>query len=107
MTNNPINGVLDQSIDGVTPDLRSPDDKAKDFNHLEIAQAVQLNWNRDVSGAPKYSIRNQDGSSSCVGQSTAKALEIITEKIQSAHPIYRRRANYPSPGMYLQDAFNS
>lgn len=89
---------------GLVEDTRSPIDKEKDYLHEEVApQAVVLQWNRGISGAPTYSIRNQNGSGSCVGQGIAKALEIITGKVQSAHPIYRRRRNFPNIGMWLQD----
>jgi hypothetical protein len=92
---------------GLIPDTRSQIDKDKDYVHDEVApQAVALNWDRGIEGAPTYSIRDQNGSSSCVGQATAKALEIITGTVQSAHPIYRRRNNYPNLGMWLQDAGN-
>ena len=97
----------EEILNGVLPDPRSPMDVQKDYLHDElIPMAVVLNWNRDMSGAPKYSVRDQDSSSSCVGQGTAKALEIITGVVQSAHPQYRRRANYPYPGAYLQDAMD-
>lgn len=89
---------------GLIPDPRTPEEIAKDYPHKEIAPAaVVLNWNRDISGAPKYSLRDQDGSGSCCGQSGAKALEVLTSIIQSAHPIYRRRFNFAGFGMYLQD----
>jgi hypothetical protein len=92
-------------LPGLIEDPRTQDQKDQDYKHSEIAPAaIALNWNRDISGAPKYSVRNQNGSGSCVAQSTAKALEILTGVIQSAHPIYRRRANFPSFGMYLQDS---
>jgi hypothetical protein len=95
------------NIDGVLSDLRSPIDIEKDYLHEEvIPMAVPLNWNRDISGCPKYSVRDQDGSFSCVGQGLAKALETITGVVQSAHPIYRRRGNFPNRGMYLQNAFD-
>lgn len=89
---------------GLIEDPRTPAQKALDYQHQELAGAVMLSWERDISGAPKYSIRNQNGSGSCVAQSTAKALEIFTGTVQSAHPIYRRRANFSSEGMYLQDS---
>jgi len=89
---------------GLAEDNRSQIDKEKDYIHEEIApQAVPLKWNRDMSKAPIYSTRFQDGSGSCVGQAIAKALETVTGIVQSAHPVYRRRARYPLAGMYLQD----
>jgi hypothetical protein len=95
---------LQQHFPGLLEDTRSVIDKEKDYQSDEvIPMAVALNWNRDRSQAPKYSIRNQNGSSSCVGQAGAKALEAITGTVASAHPQYRRRANFPGLGMYLQN----
>lgn len=92
---------------GLIPDPRAEELKNRDYQHAEVApMAVALNWNRGIEGAPVYSIRDQDGSGSCVAQATAKALEISTGVIQSAHPIYRRRANFDGMGMWLQDAGN-
>jgi hypothetical protein len=89
---------------GLVEDTRSQIDKDKDYVHEEVApMAVALKWNRGIEGAPKYSIRNQDGSGSCVGQAIAKAIEAINGVVQSAHPVYRRRRNYPQIGMWLQD----
>lgn len=95
---------MDQNFTGLIPDPRSPEEKARDYKHEEIATAVPLNWNRDISGAPQYSQRDQDGSGSCVGQGNAKAIEILEKEVISAHPIYRRRSNYPDEGMWLQEA---
>lgn len=92
------------NLPGLVIDTRSDIDKEKDYVHEEVApQAVPLKWNRGIEEWPKYSVRDQDGSSSCVGQAIAKALETITGVVESAHPIYRRRRNYPNLGMWLQD----
>jgi len=89
---------------GLIPDPRSEEQKQKDYPHQEIAPAaVVLHWDRGIEGAPVYSLRDQDGSGSCCGQSGAKALEVLTGVVQSAHPIYRRRFNFAGFGMYLQD----
>lgn len=89
---------------GVVPDPRTDEQKEKDYKHEEVAMAIPLKWKRDISGAPVYSLRDQDGSGSCVGQGSGKGLETINGVITSAHPIYRRRSNFPSPGMWLQNA---
>jgi hypothetical protein len=89
---------------GLVTDTRSDIDKQKDYQHEEVApQAVPLKWNRGIEGAPVYSVRAQNGSGSCVGQAIAKAMEVITGKVQSAHPVYRRRRNFPNIGMWMQD----
>lgn len=95
------------NLPGLIPDTRSLLDISKDYTHEEVApQAVILKWNRGIEDCPIYSVRDQNGSGSCVSQAIAKALEIITGQVQSAHPIYRRRANFPNMGMYLQDGGN-
>lgn len=88
---------------GLIPDPRSPIDKEKDYQHEEVAMSVPLRWNRTIDDAPVYSLRDQNGSGSCVPQGGAKALETITKVVASAHPPYRRRANFPGPGMWLQN----
>lgn len=89
---------------GLILDPRTIEEKAKDFTHEELALAISLKWGRGLENAPNYSQRDQDGSGSCVGQATAKAEEVLKKYIASAHPIYARRKNFPSPGMWLQDA---
>lgn len=89
---------------GLIPDPRTPEEKAKDFTHEELALSVPLKWNRGLENAPVYSQRDQDGSGSCVAQSTAKAEEVLKKYVASAHPIYARRMNAPAAGMWLQDA---
>lgn len=92
---------------GVAEDPRTIEEKAEDFNHEELAGAIALNWKeKPKADWKKYSIRNQDGSLSCVAQSAAKALEVKTGIVESAHPIYRSRANFPTGGMWLQDMGN-
>jgi hypothetical protein len=90
---------------GALPDPRP--DTSGDYSHHEFlaAAAAPITWVvKDPSTWKKYSIRDQDGSSSCVSQGTAKAMEVLTGKVASAHPIYSRRSNFPSEGMWLQDA---
>jgi len=89
---------------GLVPDPRTEEAKAKDYQHSEVAMAVPLQWARDISQAPTYSLRDQNGSGSCVAQATAKALETLRSEIESAHPTYFRRVNFPTMGMYLQNA---
>lgn len=92
---------------GVAIDPRPDSAKFKDYAHIEVAASSPVSW---VPKAPaqwkQYSIRNQDGSSSCCGQAAAKALEVLTGQVQSAHPIYRSRSNFSAKGMWLQDVGN-
>ncbi len=94
---------MDLKNPGLVPDPRTELAKAKDYVHEEVSGAVPLFWNRGIEGAPIYSLRDQDGSSSCVAQAIAKALEVNTGVVQSAHPIYRRRGNFADEGMWLQN----
>lgn len=92
---------------GVLIDTRSDEAKARDWKHEELAGAVILNWReKPKSEWKRYTKRDQSSSSSCVAQSSAKGMEIVDTKhiVFSAHPIYRRRVNFPEGGMYLQNA---
>jgi hypothetical protein len=90
---------------GLIEDPRSELEKSQDYQHQEVApMGVVLQWNRDISEAPTYSQRDQDGSGSCVSQGSAKGLETERKEVISAHPIYARRANAPGEGMWLQNA---
>lgn len=91
-------------------DNRRPSDKKKDFNVAEFL----------VMGAPvfeervplAYTPRNQDGSGSCVAQTTAKMLEVWDYRNDkaltpySATPIYQYRSNKPASGMIGVEALN-
>lgn len=95
---------MDQFKDGLAPDPRTPEQKAKDFIHSDVAGDVILSWReKEQNDWKKYVPREQDGSLSCCGQASAKAVEILTGQVMSAHPPYRARSNYPAGGMYLQN----
>lgn len=92
---------------GIAPDPRSEEEKAKDFKHDVPAEGVIVDWVEKTPDQWKhYTPREQDGSLSCCGQASAKAYEILTGVVMSAHPPYRSRANFPDGGMYLQDVGN-
>lgn len=83
-------------------------DKSKDYKWDEFfASGVTVFPERSSFG---YTPRNQDGSSSCVAQTTAKMLEVWDYKhdhdptIYSARPIYSARTNKPALGMNFIDA---
>lgn len=89
-------------------DTRSDTDKARDFSMAEIkTYGVVTFESREPIG---YTVRNQDGSGSCVAQTTAKMEEIWDYRhdndptIYSATPIYQNRRNRPTPGMNYVDA---
>lgn len=92
---------------GVAVDARTDEEKNRDFQHEEFFGAAGVTWaEKPQSAWKRYSLRDQDGSYSCVAQSTAKAKEIKDGDgvAISAHPIYARRSNFPEQGMWLQDA---
>ena len=98
---------------GVIPDPRPESEKECDYKEEEIAKFVPFEW-REIPESQwrKYPIFDQDGSSSCVANAVAKALGIenyLEEKKfvhYSSRDIYSRRKNFPSPGMWFQDAFH-
>lgn len=85
-------------------------DKSKDYKWSEVFASGSVSFPERVSIG--YTPRNQDGSSSCVAQTTAKMLEVWDKKhdgdaaIYSATPIYRTRTNKPAEGMNFIDAFS-
>ncbi len=96
--------MKNKQYNGIIEDPRSPEAKAKDFQHSQLASSVVLNWvEKTQSEWKSYKMRDQNGSSSCCGQSAAKAIEVFTGEVESAQPIYRSRSNFPAGGMYLQD----
>jgi len=96
---------------GVLPDLRSDEEKAKDWQALEVfapkapvfREVKENEWKR-------YQVRNQDGSGSCVANTVAKMLEVKrfiakNDVVKFSHaPIYINRSNKPQGGMVGQDA---
>lgn len=94
---------MQEQFPGLLPDPRPEEKKELNYQHREFYSAIPITW-EEKNSYKTYSIRNQDGSSSCVAQATAKLMEILTGVVDSAHPTYSRRSNAPSEGMWLQDA---
>lgn len=89
---------------GALKDPRPAEEQMKNYEHKELGMAFPIVWREKAQSEwKKFSIRNQDGSSSCGGQAGAKALETLLGSVISAHPIYRKRSNYPAEGMWAQD----
>lgn len=95
---------------GIIEDPRSEDKKALDFKADGLVSVgAPLIW-KDKLEYKSYLIKNQDGSSSCVAQAVSKMLGIheVLEggEYQNLSPkfIYTRRQNYPSGGMWFQNA---
>jgi len=100
---------------GVVKDTRSKAEKAKDWQSTEVASLGEMKpVFRTVKKNKwkKYTLRDQDGSGSCVSQAIAKGFEVLRKfhkgnsVVYSATPIYQKRANRPAEGMYLADALN-
>lgn len=96
---------------GALVDPRPYEEKIKDYQAEEVAAFAPVPWReKPQSEWRKFPIFDQDGSSSCVAQSTAKSLGInnFLEEKEFAHlsarDIYARRKNKPSGGMWGQDA---
>lgn len=90
---------------GVAPDTRTPEEKTKDHLHEQMYGGMPAVW-RDISNHHDWKLpsqRNQDGSNSCVMQSSATALEKFIGKTISAS-VYKLRRNAPEVGMWVQDA---
>lgn len=106
---------MSQQFIGILEDDRSEAERSKDWRAEEIVARGSLTPKfREVKKGKwnKYTVRDQDGSGSCVSQAIAKGFEVLyklkTNKtlVFSATPIYQKRKNSPEPGMYIADAFN-
>jgi peptidoglycan hydrolase-like protein with peptidoglycan-binding domain len=94
-----------ENYNGVVLDPRPEFKKALDYQHSDLAGASVPEWKEKPTIEWKqYTPRNQSGSLSCVGQSCAKAFEVLGLGVESAHPIYRNRSNFPDGGMWLGNA---
>ena len=98
---------MENNYNGALEDIRSEEEKLKDYKHEEIASASVPNWQEREP--KKFPIFNQDGSSACVANAVAKILGIdeIYEGRSfidlSRRDIYTRRTN-EGGGMYLPEA---
>lgn len=94
---------------GIVEDPRSKKEKAKDWKAEELAGSLVVNW-KEKKKWKTYTERNQKSTNSCVAQSLSKMLEVLNKieenktVVFSATPIYEKRANKPSEGMWLQNA---
>lgn len=91
---------------GARPDLRTAEEKTKDYRHEEIASASPFEWREYAeSDWPKYPIFNQEQDGTCVAQTTAKELGIANQReeklftFNSSADLYSRRSNKPGQGM--------
>ena len=96
---------------GLQPDTRSEEEKAKDWQAEEVYGGVEPFFKvTEDFGWKHYQVRNQDGSGSCVANTIAKILEVKRslnkgDSIKFSHaPIYINRSNKPQSGMIGVDA---
>jgi len=98
---------------GLIKDPRPETEKAKDYAVEELFAEFPVEWKeKPEADWRKFPIFNQDQSSSCVAQATAKILGIENYLEEgkfihySARDIYSRRSNKPGLGMWLQDGLS-
>lgn len=105
---------MEIEYNGVVEDPRLEEQKELDFKYEELAQGdIPLNWiEYNEKNLKTFEIQNQDGSLSCVAQATAKILAMHEVKEGKGYTrlcpkfIYDYRLNYPSGGMWMQDALS-
>lgn len=93
---------------GVAKDPRNKFQKSLDYKHEELFGVAPYVWKPfNEANLPRYTIRNQNGSSQCVAFSLCKALGINNPPYKDLRPefIYTKRAN-TGEGMWLQNAFD-
>jgi hypothetical protein len=89
--------------DAVHLDPRTPEAKALDYTHRKYYSGLPAVWLEKPQSQWKLpSQRNQDGSTSCLFQSGATALEVLTKKIESAI-FFNERADPTHGGSFLGD----
>lgn len=96
---------------GAVIDIRSAQEKVRDYKFKELVSAIDpVNWQeKSQEQWRKFPIFNQNGSGSCVAQTEAKELGIMRYLKDgnyvhfSATDIYQRRANKPAAGMAAVD----
>ncbi len=87
----------------VLDDPRLEHEINKDYVHEELFSGLPVTWiEKPQSEWITTSNRDQSNSFSCVKQSAATAIEILTKKIISAGT-YKLRSNAPDGGMFLQN----
>lgn len=94
---------MEKIKNGIVEDPRSEEAKIQDYKHSDIFGTEVVWQHKTLEELKKYTPRNQSSSLSCCGQGSAKGVEVLINKVMSAHPPYRARANYPAGGMFTQD----
>lgn len=99
---------------GANLDTRSPEAKARDYHISEVvASATPVNWVEMAPGSVRaFPVQDQSQKSDCVAESRRKLKRIIFKVNRdldldfSSAEFYRRRKNYPNPGMGSDDAIS-
>ena len=92
---------MDDIKNAVIDDPRVIQEIDKDYVHEELYSGMPVVWIEKKQWKIPTN-RNQDGSFSCVKQSSATAIEVLTKNVISAGT-YQLRSNAPSGGMWLQN----
>jgi len=100
------------AILGALPDLRTQEERAGDVHISEIvARSAALELKTLEPGQVRtFGDQNQGGKSDCVAETRRKVKRVMLKVNKgldldfSATAFYRRRANYPAPGMQWADA---
>lgn len=93
------NTIENGAIDDPRPQTEKDIDHTND-EYLSGATTSPIWVYRTFTTFPK---RYQSVSGSCGPQAVSKALESFTGVSMSANPLYKRRSNFPSTGMWEQD----
>ncbi len=88
---------------GLIPDPRSPEEKSLDFLHEEVAAAPVPVYKMGKSNLNDYPIEDQNQTYSCVAHGSTLAMTKGNPRLSKMF-FYRKRQNYPDPGMWLQGA---
>jgi len=103
----------EQLFTGVSEDLRTIEEKNKDYQHEEIygMAGEPYVWKEfDETKIPQYTKRNQNGSGMCGAFSGVKALGIVMKKLEGEYKdllppfVYQLRTN-TSAGMNMNELF--
>lgn len=94
---------MDIIPNAVLKDPRAQQDKEKDHIHEDLFSGFPAVWSEKPKNSWRLTTqRNQDGSFSCVKQSSATAIETLLGKVISAAG-YKLREDKTRGGMYLQN----
>lgn len=99
------------SVLGVLPDDRTEEEKSQDYHISEVvSSSASVVWEeKKPEEIRKFQVQDQKGKSDCVAESRRKLYHMIFWVNRgllldfSSVELYRRRPNYPAPGMGATD----